>query len=82
VREVLHEHYLAEIREMPAHEICIRFDRPTYVDTGDQNAPMLKVNGLDALFSVTSHVETFKRVSKDYAHGAVAFMLADALAGQ
>ena len=82
VREVLHEHYLAEIREMPAHEICIRFDRPTYVDTGDQDAPMLKVNGLDALFSVTSHVETFKSVSKDYTHGAVEFMLTDVLAGQ
>ncbi len=82
VREVMHEHYLAEIREMPAHEICIRFDRPTYVDTGDQNAPMLKVNGLDALFSVTSHVETFKRVSKDYAHGAVEFILTDALTEQ
>ncbi|MGZ4892010.1 MAG: restriction endonuclease [Halobacteriota archaeon] len=82
VREVLHEHYLAEIREMRVHEICIRFDRPTYVDTGDQNAPMLKVNGLDALFSVTSHAETFKRVSKDFAHGAVEFMLTSALAGQ
>jgi hypothetical protein len=82
VREVLHEHYLAEIREMPAHEICIRFDRPTYVDTGDQNAPMLKVNGLDALFSVTSHAETFKRVPKDYAHGAVEFILSDALTEQ
>ncbi|MGZ4853472.1 MAG: hypothetical protein ACXV3D_09860, partial [Halobacteriota archaeon] len=68
--------------EMPAHEICIRFDRPTYIDTGDQNAPMLKVNGLDALFSVTSRVETFKRVSKDCAHGAVEFILAGALAGQ
>jgi hypothetical protein len=82
VREVLHEHYLAEIREMPGHEICIRFDRPTYVDTGDQNAPMLKVNGLDALFSVTSHVETLKRVSKDYAHGAVEFILTDVLTEQ
>jgi hypothetical protein len=82
VREVLHEHYLAEIRETPAHEICIRFDRPTYVDTGDQNAPMLKVNGLDALFSVTSHVETFKSVSNEYAHGAVEFMLTDTLTGQ
>lgn len=82
VREVLHEHYLAEIREVPAHEICIRFDRPTYVDTGDQKVPMLRVNGLDALFSVTSRVETFKRVSKDYAHGAVEFMLTDALTGQ
>ncbi len=82
VREVLHEHYLAEIRETAAHEICIRFDRPTYVDTGDQNAPMLKVNGLDALFSVTSHVEPFKRVSKDYAHGAVEFILRDALTEQ
>jgi hypothetical protein len=81
VREVLHEHYLAEIREMPAHEICIRFDRPTYVDTGEQNAPMLKVNGLDALFSVTSHNETFKNVSNDFAHGAVEFMLTDALTG-
>jgi len=82
VREVLHEHYLAEIRETPSHEICIRFDRPTYIDTGDQHAPMLKVNGLDALFSVTSHVETFKRVSKDYAHGAVEFMLTNALTEQ
>jgi hypothetical protein len=42
----------------------------------------LKVNGLDALFSVTSHVETFKRVSKDYAHGAVEFILTDALTEQ
>jgi hypothetical protein len=53
-----------------------------YVDTGDQNAPMLKVKGLGALFSVTSHVETFKSISKDYAHGAVEFMLTDALTGQ
>ncbi len=82
VREVLHEHYLAEIRDATAHEICIRFDRPTYVETGDPNAPMLKVNGLDALFSVTSHVETFDRISKDYARGAVEFMLADAFIGQ
>ena len=82
VREVLHEHYLAEIREAPAHEICIRFDRPTYVETGNPNAPMLKVNGLDALFSVTSHVETFDRISNDYARGAVEFMLADAFIGQ
>jgi len=82
VREVLHEHYLAEIREAPAHEICIRFDRPTYVGTGDPKAPMLKVSGLDALFSVTSHVETFDRISKDYARGAVEFMLADAFIGQ
>ena len=52
------------------------------VNTGDQNAPILKVNGLDALFSVTSHVETFKRVSKDYAHGAVEFILTDALTEQ
>jgi hypothetical protein len=82
VREVLHEHYLAEIREAPAYEICIRFDRPTYVETGDQNAPMLKVNGLDALFSITSHVETFDRVSNDYARCAVEFMLAEAFIGQ
>lgn len=82
VREVLHEHYLADIRETPAHEICIRFDRPMYVETGDPNASMLKVNGLDALFSVTSHVETFDRVSKDFAHGAVEFVLTQAFAGQ
>jgi hypothetical protein len=53
-----------------------------YIETGNQNAPMLKVNGLDVLFSVTSHVETFKRVSNDYARGAVEFMLTDALIGQ
>jgi hypothetical protein len=43
---------------------------------------MLKVKGLDALFSVTSHVEPFDRVSKDYARGVVEFILADTLIGQ
>jgi hypothetical protein len=82
VCEVLHEHYLAELREIPAHEICIRFDRPTYVETGDQNVPMLKVNGLEALFSVESHVEPFKRVSNDYARGAIEHVLSRTLTRQ
>ena len=80
VREVLHEHYLAEMRETPAHEICVRFDRPTYIETGDQEAPILKVSGLDALFSITSYTEDFNRVSEDFAHGAVTFTLAKACA--
>jgi hypothetical protein len=71
VREVLHEHYLAEKTEVPAHEICVLFDKPTYIETGDLAAPMLKLNGLNAVFSMTSHAETLRYVSKDYAHRAV-----------
>jgi hypothetical protein len=71
VREVLHEYYLAEKTEVPAHEICVLFDKPTYIETGDLAAPMLKLNGLNAVFSMTSHAETLRYVSKDYAHRAV-----------
>lgn len=78
VREVLHEHYLAEKAEMPAHKICVLFDKPTYIETGDPAAPMLKISGLKAVFSLTSHTETLQRVSKDYARRAVAF-IADVL---
>jgi hypothetical protein len=75
VREVLHEHYLAEKAEMSAHEICVLFDKPTYIETGDLAAPLLKVKGLDAVFSLTSHTEPLRRVSKDYARSAVAFIV-------
>jgi hypothetical protein len=81
VREVLHEHYLAEKAEVPAHEICVLFDKPTYIETGDLAAPLLKVSGLDAVFSLTSHTETLRHVSKDYARRAVAF-IADVLFSQ
>ena len=81
VREVLHEHYLAGKTETPAHEICVLFDKPTYIETGDLAAPLLKVSGLDAFFSLTSHTETLRHVSKDYARRAVAF-IADVLFSQ
>ncbi|MGZ4847522.1 MAG: restriction endonuclease [Halobacteriota archaeon] len=81
VRQVLHEYYLAEMTEMPAHEICVLFDKPTYIETGDLAAPMLKVSGLNAVFSLTSHTETLRRVSKDYARRAVEF-IADVLMNQ
>jgi hypothetical protein len=58
----------------PAHEICVLFDKPTYIETGDLAAPMLKLNGLDAVFSMTSHTETLQHVSKDYARRAVEFI--------
>jgi len=74
VREVLNEHYLAEMTDLPAHEICVLFDKPTYIETGDLAAPMLKLNGLDAVFSMTSHTETLQHVSKDYARRAVEFI--------
>ncbi|MGA7075628.1 MAG: restriction endonuclease [Halobacteriota archaeon] len=78
VRQVLHEYHLAEMTEMPAHEICVLFDKPTYIETGDLAAPILKVSGLNAVFSMTSHTETLRRVSKDYARRAVEF-IADVL---
>ena len=78
VREVLQEYYLAEKTEVPAHEICVLFDKPTYIETGDLAAPMLKVSGLNAVFSLTSHTETLRSVSKDYARRAVEF-IADVL---
>ncbi len=78
VREVLHEHYLAEMTEVPAQEICVLFDKPTYIETGDLAAPMLKVSGLNAVFSLTSHTETLLSVSKDYARRVVEF-IADVL---
>jgi len=78
VREVLHEYYLAEMTEVPAHEICVLFDKSTYIETGDLAAPMLKVSGLNAIFSLTSHTETIRSVSKDYARRAVDF-IADVL---
>ena len=81
VREVLHEHYLAEMTEVPAHEICVLFDKPTYIETGDLAAPMLKLSGLNAIFSLTSHTETLQSVSKDYARRAVDF-IADVLINQ
>jgi Restriction endonuclease len=74
VREVLNEHYLAEMTDVPAHEICVLFDKPTYIETGDLAAPMLKLNGLDAIFSMTSNTETLQHVSKDYARRAVEFI--------
>ena len=74
VREVLNEHYLAEMTDEPAHEICVLFDKPTYIETGDLAAPMLKLNGLDAVFSMTSPKETLQHVSKDYARRAVEFI--------
>jgi hypothetical protein len=74
VREVLNEHRLAEMTDVPAHEICVLFEKPTYIETGDTAAPMLKLNGLDAVFSMTSHTETIRHVSKDYARRAVEFM--------
>jgi hypothetical protein len=78
VREVLHEHYLAEMTEVPAHEICVLFDKPTYIETGDLAAPLLKLSGLNAIFSLTSHTETLQSVSKDFARRAVDF-IADVL---
>jgi hypothetical protein len=81
VREVLYEYYLAEMTEVPANEICVLFDKPTYVETGDLAAPMLKVNGLNAIFSLTSRTETLRSVSKDYARRAVDF-IADVLIHQ
>jgi Restriction endonuclease len=74
VREVLHEYYLAEMTEAPPHEICVLFDKPTYIETGDLAAPMLKVSGINAIFSLTSHTETVQSVSKDYARRAVDFI--------
>jgi Restriction endonuclease len=74
VQEVLNEHYLAKMTNVPAHEICVLFDKPTYIETGDPTAPMLKLNGLDAVFSITSHTETLRHVSKDYARRAVEFI--------
>jgi hypothetical protein len=74
VREVLNECYLAEKTEMPANEICVLFDKPTYIETGDVTAPMLKLNGLNAVFSMTSHTETLRHVSKDYTRRAVEFI--------
>jgi hypothetical protein len=74
VREVLNEYYLAEQTEMPAHEICVLFDKPTYIETEDPGAPMLKINGLHAVFSMTSYKETLQQVSKDYARRAIEFI--------
>jgi len=74
VRDVLNEHYLAEMTDVPAHEICVLFDKPTYIETDNLAAPMLKLNGLDAVFSMTSHTETLRHVSKDYARRAVEFI--------
>jgi hypothetical protein len=74
VREVLNEHYLAKMTDVPAHEICVLFEKPTYIETGDPAAPMLKLNGLDAVFSMTSHTETLRHVSMDYARRAVEFI--------
>ncbi len=76
VREVLNEYYLAEMTDVPAHDICVLFDKPTYIETDDLAAPMLKLNGLDAVFSVTSETETLRYVSKDYARRAVEFIAA------
>ena len=81
MREVLHEHYLADMTEVPAHEICVLFDKPTYIETGDLAAPMLKLSGLNAIFSLTSHTETLQSVSKNYARRAVDF-IADVLIDQ
>jgi hypothetical protein len=74
VREVLNEYYLAEMTDVPAHEICVLFDKPTYIETGDPVAPMLKLNGLDAVFSMASHTEALRHVSTDYARRAVEFI--------
>jgi hypothetical protein len=74
VREVLNEYYLAERTEMPAHDICVIFDKPTYIETEDLGAPILKISGLNAVFSMTTYKATLRRVSKDYARRAVEFI--------
>jgi Restriction endonuclease len=74
VREVLNEYYLAEMIDVTAHEICVLFDKPTYIETGNLDAPLLKLKGLNAVFSMTSHIEALRHVSKDYARRAVEFI--------